>query len=121
MAKQKHKIGDRVFYECFDGTIRTNVILDIIDCSYTNDKGKEVKYKDFIVWREGNCSLPVEDYNCLSPDDPRCRNIAKQYEQYDKDKESVISSITEIIDKYPPIVIDDIIAQLNNRYGDTRG
>lgn len=120
MAKQKHKIGNRVFYECFDGTISTNVILDINDCSYTNDKGKKVKYKEFILWREGNCSSAVEDYNCLSPNDPRCRDITKQYKQYDKDRESIISSIMEIIDKYPPIVINDIITQLNVRYGKRR-
>lgn len=73
--KKNYKIGDRIFYECFDGTIDSDIIVDIQEDSYFNDRNREVKFNSLITWKSesGNCSTAIEDYNTLPESDPRVK------------------------------------------------
>lgn len=76
---KKYKIGDRVFYEYYDGTIGSGVVIDIERKSY-NDDGKDVEFDNLILWRSenGHVSTAIEDYNTLPKSDPRVKAFIKE-------------------------------------------
>lgn len=73
MARTKQrKVGDRIFYEKFNGEIGTAIIKKIEDTEYKESQGyrkpdKVVKYKKYYT----GVNESIEDYNCLSDNDPR--------------------------------------------------
>ena len=79
MARTKHrKVGDRIFYETYDGTIGTATIKKIEDAEYKESQGyrkpdKVVKYKMYYT----GVNMCIEDYNCLSDNDPRVKAFCK--------------------------------------------
>lgn len=79
MARTKHrKVGDRIFFEYFDGTIGTATIKKIEDAEYEESQGygkpnKIVKYKQYYT----GCNEIIEDYECLSDNDPRVKAFCK--------------------------------------------
>lgn len=76
---KKYKIGDRIFYEYYDFTIGSAVVIDIERKSY-NDDGKDVEFDNLILWRSenGNVSTAIEDYNTLPKSDPRVKAFIKE-------------------------------------------
>lgn len=76
---KKYKIGDRVFYEYYDLTIGSGVVIDIERKSY-NDDGKDVEFDNLILWRSenGHVSTAIEDYNTLPKSDPRVKAFIKE-------------------------------------------
>lgn len=75
---KKRKVGDRIFYEKWDGTIGTAIIKKIQDSEYRESRGygkaeKVVKFKEY---HTGKYSY-IEDYNCLSDNDPRVKEFRK--------------------------------------------
>lgn len=79
MARTKQrKVGDRIFFEYFDGTIGTAIIKKIEDAEYKESQGyrkpdKVVKYKKYYT----GVDAPIEDYECLSDNDPRVKAFCK--------------------------------------------
>lgn len=79
MARTKQrKVGDRIFYERYDGTIGTAIIKKITDAEYKESQGyrkpnKIVKYKKYYT----GVDTSIEDYNCLSDNDPRVKAFCK--------------------------------------------
>lgn len=81
MARTKQrKVGDRIFYEKYDGTIGTATIKDIIPFESRMDKhgrwlsnGKTFKYNYYKTGED----TAIEDYNCLSDNDPRVKEYCK--------------------------------------------
>ena len=79
MARTKQrKVGDRIFYECYNGTIGTAIIKKIEDAEYKESQGygkpnKVVKYKKYYT----GINTYIEDYNCLSDNDPRVKEYCK--------------------------------------------
>ena len=75
MARTKQrKVGDRIFFERYGGKIGTATIKRIMPMSSLYDKygnltGKEYKYNGYVT---GDYSI-IEDYNCLSENDPRVK------------------------------------------------
>ena len=112
-SRKKYKVGDRIFYECtYDNKIQSDIVLEVEDSVYQTDKGKEIKYQWLTVWREGNCSEGIENYNCLSPKDPKCAELAKAYAKFDKQKDKIIDSIMSIMAPWDQEVQRDIIKLL---------
>lgn len=76
---KKYKIGDRVFYEYYDLTIGSAVVIDIERKSY-NDDGKDVEFDNLILWRSenGHASTAIEDYNTLPKSDSRVKAFIKE-------------------------------------------
>lgn len=79
MARTKQKkVGDRIFYEYFDGTIGTAIIKKIEYAEYKESQGygepdKVVKYKKYYT----GVNMSIENYNCLSDNDPRVKEYCK--------------------------------------------
>lgn len=107
--KKNYKIGDRIFFDCYDGSIETAIVIDIEDKSFLTDKGKEFHYKNLITWRDGNCSMAIEDYNCLSPNNPKCKELAKQFKKFDSHKGEMINSIMDILKPYGKRQMEELL------------
>lgn len=77
---KQRKVGDRVFFECFDGTIGTATIKKIEPTESPFDKkgnylrnGKKHKFNYYYT----GVNTVIEDYNCLSDNDPRVKEYCK--------------------------------------------
>ena len=75
---KQRKVGDRIFFEHFDGTIGTATIKKIVDAELKESQGygkpdKVVKYKKYYT----GVNVLIEDYNCLFDNDPRVKAFCK--------------------------------------------
>ena len=75
---KKRKVGDRIFYEKYDGSIGTATIKKIVDAELKESQGYEkpykvVKYKKYYT----GVHTSIEDYNCLFDNDPRVKAFRK--------------------------------------------
>jgi len=114
--RKNYKVGDRVFYEAYpSGEICTDIVKKVEEDSYINDKGKEISCQWLVLWEDGNCSSGIENYNCLSSNNPKCRDIAKQYTKFDKQKDEIIDSIMKIISPFDNAIHKDIIKLLETK------
>jgi hypothetical protein len=81
MARTKQrKVGDRIFYENYDGTIGTATIKKVEPSETVFDKkgnylGNGKKYK-FNYYHTSDTEA-IEDYNCLFDNDPRVKEYCK--------------------------------------------
>ena len=79
--KKNYKIGDRIFFEyIYDETIGEAIVTDIEQRSYKQYDNKKNAYVDinFNMLRTGKYSM-IEDYNCISEDDPRVIEYKKTH------------------------------------------
>lgn len=78
---KQRKVGDRIFFQDFNGDIATALITEIKDAEYTVsswngdplEKGTPFKFKFY----KTNEYSGIEDYNCLSESDPRVIEFCK--------------------------------------------
>lgn len=96
MQTKKYKIGDRVFYECVDGSIETSIVLGIEDREYNLDNGKTLKFQ---MLRTGEYTC-IENYNCIPLSSPKIKELRKQYALYEKNKTSMIKKILDIMSPF---------------------
>ena len=113
MRTKDYKVGDRIFYDKYpSGKICTGIVKRVKEDSYLNDKGKEIPFKFLILWESGNCFSGIEDYNCLPYSDPRVKDLAKKYKQFDKEKDMIMDSIIGILSPYDKLMRAEIIDML---------
>lgn len=118
MKVKDYKVGDRIFYETYpDKEVCTGIVKKVKKESYINDKGKEVFYNWLTTWESGNCSSGIEDYNCLSYSDPRVKELAKKFKQFDKEKDDIVNSILKILSFYDKPQIEEILDMLKIELG----
>ena len=67
------KVGDRIYYECYDNTIGSAIVTKIEPRTYW-DNGKRY---DFNMLFTGLHSV-IEDYNTLAPSNPKVRTYIKE-------------------------------------------
>ena len=67
------KVGDRIYYECYDGTIGTSIVTKIEPRTYW-DNGKKYDYNMLFT---GPYSA-IEDYNTLAPSNRKVRAYIKE-------------------------------------------
>lgn len=110
MRTKDYKVGDRIFYETYpEKEICTDIVKKVKEDSYLNDKGKEIPYKWLTLWESGNCSSGIEDYNCLPYSDPRVKDFAKKFKQFDKEKDTIMDSIMSMLSPYDKLMQTEII------------
>lgn len=112
---KNYKIGDRIFYECYDGSIESSIVVDIKNESYLDDRGREHPYQWLELWRDGNCSSGIENYNCLSPNDPKVKERAKKFAKFDKQKDSIMESLLNILSPWGKEIQEEIIELLKTK------
>ena len=69
--KRNIKVGDRIYYECYDGTIETAIVTKIEPRTYL-DSGY-----DFNMLYTGPHSA-IEDYNTLAPSNRKVKAYIKE-------------------------------------------
>ena len=67
------KVGDRIYYECYDGTIGTSIVTKIEPQTYLGN-GKEYDYN--MLYTGPNTA--IEDYNTLAPSNPKVKAYIKE-------------------------------------------
>ena len=109
----KYKPGDRIFYENdSDGCIYSEIVIEVKEEFYIDDRGKKIPYQWLTLWREGNCSSGIENYNCLSPNDPKVKELAKKFAKFDKQKDSIIESLLNILSPWEKEIQGEIMELL---------
>ena len=71
--KKNIKVGDRIYYECYDGTIETAIVTKIEPRTYL-DSGKRFDYNMLFTGPHS----AIEDYNTLSPSNRKVRAYIKE-------------------------------------------
>jgi len=121
ITNNKHKVGDRIFFEYYDGTVGTATVLEIKPKSYVDDSGKTVNYNMLITWKSGNCSSGIEDYGTLPLSDPRVKELQKQLAKQDSLAQDIRDWITSKCETYPGYYDNEVIAaalgQVAKAYG----
>ena len=59
--------------------------------------------------------MGIEDYNCLSPRNQKCKELAKKYINFDKHKDEIIDSIMNIVSQYDKSIQKDILKILQTK------
>lgn len=82
MARTKQrKVGDRIFFKRYDGTIGTAIIkrIEPVVDTHMNKYGNRLKAGKVFKYNEYRTGVNtvIEDYNCLSDDDPRVKEYCK--------------------------------------------
>lgn len=118
MARRKeYKVGDRIFYEYYDGTVGTAIVLDIKPRSYVDDNGRTINYNMLITWKSGNCSSGTEDYNTLPYSDPRVKALMKELKKQDECADIIREFVNANTDIYRIETIASALWQVAKEYG----
>ena len=115
--RKKYKVGDRIFFEYYDGTIGTEIVLEIEPKSYVNDNGRTINYNMLITWKSGNCSSGIEDYNTLPYSDPRVKALMKELKKQDEFTDIVREFANANTDIYSIETIAAALGQVAKEYG----
>ena len=67
------KVGDRIYYEYYDGTIGTSIVTKIEPQTYLGN-GKEYDYNMLYT----GPYTSIEDYNTLAPSNPKVKAYIKE-------------------------------------------
>lgn len=87
----EHKVGDTVYFEYYDGSIGNRIIKEMEPKSYLDGNGNTVHYN-----RYNFGDTVIEDYNCISENDPRVQEYIKK-EQIELEQK--LTSLSEFIKK----------------------
>lgn len=71
---RKKNVGDRIYYESFDGSIGTAVITRIREQEGSKKYGQPDIY---YIYETGPCSI-IESYNCLADSNPKVRKYISE-------------------------------------------
>lgn len=115
--RKKYKVGDRIFFEYHDGTVGTEIVLEIEPKSYVDDNGKTINYDMLTVWKSGNCSSSIEDYNTLPLSDPRVKALLKELKKQDECADIIREFVNANTDIYSIETIAAALGQVAKEYG----
>lgn len=115
--RKKYKVGDRIFYEYYDGTVGTATVLEINQESYVDDNGRTINYDMLITWKSGNCSSGTEDYNTLPYSDPRVKALMKELKKQDECADIIREFVNANTDIYSIETIASALGQVAKEYG----
>lgn len=104
--KRKFKIGERVFYKCYDGQIESGIITGIEDSTYQNEKNKNIPFKMLHIGKYG----AIEDYNILPKNNEEAVQLKLKFKTADK----IIKKIMKMIQPFNKATIEYIIENLQN-------
>ena len=115
--RKKYKVGDRLFYENYDGTVGTATVLEIKPRSYVDDNGKTVNYNMLVTERGANWFSSTEDYNTLPLSDPRVKALLKELKKQDEFADIIREFVNANTDIYDIETIAAALGQVAKEYG----
>lgn len=115
--RKEYKVGERIFFEYYDGTVGTKTVLEIKPESYVDDNGKTVNYDMLITRERGNASSGIEDYNTLPYSDPRVKALMEKLKNQDEIADLVRDFVIANSDIYDTETIAEALAQVAIEYG----
>lgn len=72
--KRNIKIGDRIYFECFDGRIDSAIVTDIEPSSYNASNGKRIDFNMLFT----DPHTFIEDYCTIAPSNPKVKAYIKE-------------------------------------------
>ena len=114
MRHKKYKVGDRIYYKTFDGTIATDIVIKVEEQEEEDEKGRPYKYQ----WLTVDECFGIENYNCLSPSNPQCAAIARKYAKFDKVKGELLTALQNVLSPWPIQVQKLLLKELQTRIND---
>jgi len=115
--RKKYKVGDRIFFEYYDGTVGTKTVIDKKPKSYVDDNGRTINYDMLITCKSGNCSSGTEDYNTLPYSDPRVKALMKELKKQDECADTIREFVNANTDIYSIETIAAALGQVAIEYG----
>lgn len=116
--RKKYKVGDRIFYEYYDGTIGTEIVLEVIPDSYIDDNNKPIYYDMLVTYKSGEqFSEEIEDYNTLPYSDPRVKALMKELKKQDECADIIREFVNAYTDIYNIETIASALGQVAKEYG----
>ena len=115
--RKKPKVGDRIFFEYYDGTIGTAIVLEVKPDSYIDDNGKTFNFNMLVTGRGTNWSSVIEDYATLPLSDPRVKALLKELKNQDKFADEVREFVNANTDIYSIETIAAALGQVAKEYG----
>ena len=120
--RKKYKVGDRIFFEYLDGTIGTEIVLEVVPHTYIDDNNKPIHYDMLVTHKSGEqFSEEIEDYNTLPYSDPRVKELQKQLAKQDSLAQDIHDWIALKRSAYPDYYNNETIAaalaQVAKEYG----
>lgn len=115
--RKKYKVGDMIFFEYYDCTVGTAIVLEIEPKSYVDDNGKTINYDMLITWKSGNCCSGTEDYNTLPYSDPRVKALMKELKKQDECADIIREFVNANTDIYSIETIASALGQVAKEYG----
>lgn len=118
MARRKnYKVGDRIFFEYYDGTIGTAIVLEVKPDSYIDDSGKTFNFNMLVTERGTNWSSEIEDYATLPLSDPRVKALKKELKKQDEFADEIREFVNANTDIYSIETIAAALGQVAKEYG----
>lgn len=114
--RKNYKVGDRIFFEYYDGTVGTATVLEIKPKSYVDDNGRTIDYNILITWKSGNCSSGIEDYGTLPLSDPRVKALMKELKKQDELADEIREFVNANTDIYSIETIAAALGQVAKEY-----
>lgn len=115
--RKKYKVGDRVLFEYYDGTVGTAIVLDVESQCGIDANDETFTYDELITWRSGNCSSSIEDYNTLPYSDPRVKELMKELKKQDEFADEIREFVNANTDIYSIETIAAALGQVAKEYG----
>lgn len=104
--KRKFKLGERVFYKCYNGQIESGIITGIEDSTYQNERNEDIPFKMLHIGKYGI----LEDYNVLPENNKEVAELKLKFKTADK----IIKKIKKIIQPIDKTTIEYIIENLES-------
>lgn len=104
--KRKFKLGERVFYKCYDGQIESGIITGIEDSVYQNERNEDIPFKMLHIEKYG----VLEDYNVLAKNNEEAAQLKLKYKTADK----IIKKIMKMIQPFNKTTIKYIIENIES-------
>lgn len=111
--KKKYKVGDRVFFECYDGSIGSAIVRQVIPDTYIDDDNKPYHF-DML---ETGDNTSIEDYATLPYSDPRVKALMKQLKKQDKVRIAIKDFVTHKFGTFDNEIIAKALGEVAIEYG----
>lgn len=111
--RKKYKVGDRVFFEFYDGSIGSAIVRQVIPDTYIDVDNKPYH---FDMLKTGD-NTSIEDYATLPYSDPRVKALIKQFKKQDEIADLVRDFVIANSDIYDTETIAKALAQVAIEYG----